>query len=380
MPFSRPIIIAFASAALAVLLAGCSNNNDNGQQTTFGVAATDAGPPVGPPIALTLGPGETEVVTVTVELPDPTTREVGGDVMILFDRSGSFADDLQTFRDQSEAIVGALSATFPDLRVGLSSFVDANCADFGRSGDFGYELNLPLPAGGTDVAAALQAAINALDIRSGGDGPESQLEAMRQAMTGSGVVIEAENTACAGIADIPASAPGYDSTRVRFLLVSTDASFHDPTDVGSGGTPYPYPTTFLDVLFTADQTGTTIFFLNSGATDPDAEAIATETGGAIFDLGGSSDGVVEAIRDAIGGAVQNVEVRIEFSDSGTEYVQSITPEFQTADLTLDRETSFDVTFVGDSVAGTVDFDVFVTAGGAQLVRREATLTMLGGDR
>ena len=133
----------------------------------------------------------------------------------------------------------------------------------------------------------------------------------------------------------------------------------------------------MDVLFTADETGTTIFFLNSGFTDPDAEAIAMETGGAIFDLGSSSDGVVGAIRDAIGGAVENIEVRIEIAEAGTEFVESITPEFQIADLTVDREASFEVTFVGDEVPGVVEFDVFVTAGGAQLVRRSVTLDMLG---
>jgi len=44
---------------------------------------------------------------------------------------------------------------------------------------------------------------------------------------------------------------------------------------------------------------------------------------------------------------------------------------------LDREASFEVTFVRDALPGTIRFDFFVTAGDAQLVRRKTAFTTRG---
>jgi hypothetical protein len=43
---------------------------------------------------------------------------------------------------------------------------------------------------------------------------------------------------------------------------------------------------------------------------------------------------------------------------------------------LDREEPFEVTSVGDALPWMIDFNAFVTAGGAQLVRCQTTLAML----
>jgi hypothetical protein len=238
-----------------------------------------------PNIVLTLSQDEQRTVEVEVALPDPEAGELGADVMVLFDRSGSFSDDLDTFRTEAGRIVDALTLRFPDLRIGLASFVDAPCLFFGSpgigdgsSGDFGYELDLSLPdsaAGG--VATAFREALEALDIRSGGDGPKSQLEAIRQALTGDGWVVDPNvSPDCSPIADIPTTSPGFRIDRVRFLIVSTDASFHrpDPEDAG-----YPYPTGVQEAIDVALETGTTVFFRDSGFTDAAADDIAAATGG-----------------------------------------------------------------------------------------------------
>ncbi|MDX1746532.1 MAG: S8 family serine peptidase, partial [Halobacteriales archaeon] len=196
------------------------------------------------------------VQEVTIDLPDPVEGEVGADVMFNVDLSGSFFDDLSTFQSQASAIVGALQTSLSDLRVGVTSFVDAPCESFGDpgSGDYGHNLDLAL----TNDFDAFQAILDALEIYWGADGPESQLESMYQTMTGAGLVVE-EGSECDGVADIPGSTPGWAVDRLRFVMHSTDAQFHRPSDAG-----YPYPTSVADVITTATETGTRIYVLDSG--------------------------------------------------------------------------------------------------------------------
>jgi hypothetical protein len=288
-------------------------------------------------------PSNTPVtVNEQIILPNPTTGGVGGDVMFLFDRSSSFGDDVTTFRDQANAIFSALKASVSDLRVGLSSFVDAPCSDFGdlSYADFGFNLDLAL----TKDTTVFSTKLNALDIRSGNDGPESQLEAMVQAMTGTGVIVSGKGS-CDGTANIPVSNAGWQAGRLRFLIVSTDASFHRPTDFG-----YPYPSSVEDVIAKARQNGTTIFFMNSGSTDSDANTIANATKGAVFNLGSDSSGITDAIRTALQASITQADVELVPDGDTQGLVKSINPVSYTGiNLNTTRQVSFSVTFASSVV-------------------------------
>ncbi|WP_457629429.1 hypothetical protein [Oceanithermus sp.] len=276
--------------------------------------------------------------SVTVELPNPETGELAADVMWLVDLSGSFYDDLDNWRTQTQAIAEALDAVVPNFRVALSSFVDAPCGDFGdpESGDYGYRLELAF----SDDIEAFSQKVDELAVASGLDEPESQLEAMYQAMTGAGRSVSGD---CAG-ASIPVTYPDWGSERLRFLLVSTDASFHTPEDLG-----YPYPTTAEDVIATAEREGVRIVFMNSGSVDPAAETIAEATGGAVFDVGSDSAELVDAIREAVSGAVTDAVVRlVPVGDEGL--VQEISPSEQRVDLRETRSITFQVTFTDSGVS------------------------------
>lgn len=334
----------------------------------------DPTPPVVPDIVVELAEGESLVSTVTVDLPDPTEGEIGGDVFFLFDLSGSFGDDLATFQDQATNIVTTLSDSLSDLRLGLGSFVDANCLGFGGGDDFGYELNLSLPEGGADMVSAFGGALDDAELQGGSDFPESQLEAMRQALTGDGLVVDSANTACANVADIPPSAPGFDAERLSFLIVSTDADFHRPTDFN-----YPYPTSIADVIDLAEESNTTIFFLNSGATDEAADEIAAATGGAVFDLASDSDGVVDAIGSALTTSLNDVELTLVPTEDG--FVSDIDPESVSVSLLDTDSFTFEVTF-DPSIAATAndqvfDFELVISADGVEITRSTVSLTILG---
>jgi len=315
-------------------------------------ACDSSGGGVEPEVVVELPRGGSVTQSVTVRLPDPGTGELGADVMWLVDLSGSFGDDLENWQADTNAIADALSAVVPNLRVGLASFVDAPCGDFGGEGDYGYRLELAL----TDDVDALKDRVDGLSIYNGWDEPESQLEAMYQAMTGAGRTVTAAG--CEG-ASIPATKPDWMDDRLRFLLVSTDAPFHTPADEG-----YPYPTTKEDVIATAERLGVRVVFFNSGLLDPAADEIAAATGGAVFDVGTDSSELVDAIRTAVNGAVTAAEVRlVPVGDEGL--VQAVDPDRQVVDLTATRSLTFQVTFTDAGLAaGEVQFDLELRVNGS----------------
>ena len=337
-------------------------------------------PPADPPapsdadIQVSVASNGSETFNVAVNVPDPETGGLGGDFMVLFDRSGSFGDDLATFRRDVDNIQMALQDSFADIRVGLASFVDAPCSGFGSGSDFGYELYLALNEGGS-----LADTLAGLDIRGGLDGPESQLEAMRQALTGAGHTVDAGAfPACSPVADIAPSSPGYDAERVRFLLVSTDANFHRPSDPG-----YPYPTSVDDVITLAQEAGATVLFLNSGSTDPAAEDIAAATGGAVYNLGSASDEIVETLRTAVSTSLTSVEVTMNATGDGAAFVTSIDPEMITLNLRDDRSVNFYITLTPDLEPSPDDrvfeFELITSAAGAVISRLTVELTVPGSS-
>lgn len=364
---SRIQILLFSS--LVLILCACSDGSGGSGGPAVPATTVD----------LTLAVGEQDTQTLTVTLP--TTDEIGADIMVLFDRSGSLGDDRETFIMESGEIVDALASSLPDLRIGLGSFVDAPCSDFGDldQGDFGYELNLPLSGGGTNrVTRRFRNALLDLDIKVGGDRPEAQLEAIRQALTGDGLVVDATAFPdCAGVADIAPSDPGFESDRLRFLIVATDDSFHLPTDDG-----YPYPTSVADVIELALEQGVTIFFLDSGGlTDMVADEIALATRGDVFELSAASEEVVAAVDDALSTAIGEVEVRVEPIGMGAEFVTDIQPMIQVLDLLSDRDAAFDVTFSNDLEVSESDRDFFVdfvfSVDGAEISRQRAEIFVPG---
>jgi len=303
-------------------------------------------------VVVELPRGGSVTQAVEVALPDPGSGELAADVMWLVDLSGSFGDDLTNWQATTNEIASALKSVIPNTRMALASFVDAPCGDFGMEGDYGYRLELAF----TSDVGALQAKVNGLSIFNGGDWPESQLEAMYQAMTGAGRSVTVSG--CEG-ASIPVTNPGWGSERLRFLVVSTDATFHTPADSG-----YPYPTTVDDVIQTAERLGVTIVFMNSGSVDEAANTIAEGTHGAVFDVNSDSSGLVDAIRNAVSGAVTEAEVRlVPVGDEGL--VSAIRPATQKVNLATTRSLTFEVTFTDAGITvGEVRFALEVRVNGS----------------
>ena len=324
------------------------------------------------PVSVTLPPSGPVTVPVTVSLPDPTEGEVGADVVFNVDLSSSFADDIATFQARAFEIVEALEESASDVRVGLTSFVDAPCQGFGSAsnGDYGHRLDLAL----TSDVASFKSKLDGLRTHDGGDWPESQLESMYQTMTGAGHEVR-QGTPCDIVADIEPSSVGWTNDRLRFLLNSTDADFHRP------GVLYPYPSSVTDVIDTAISTGTRISFLDSGgATDAVKNNIANATGGTVFQLRGDSAEVVDAVREAIRTALNSVTVKLEPSGDDAGFVDSVNPlEFTGVDLTTTRGVTFDVTFINTVTPGpdpqVFRFELLITVDEAIIERRPVVITV-----
>ena len=323
---------------------------------------------------ITVANRDSASLSVSVAVPDPELGELGGDFMILFDRSGSFSDDLRTFRTEVDEIELALGDSFSNFRVGLGSFVDAPCEGFGSGSDFGYELNLPL-----GPSSRLSETLDDLDIRYGNDGPESQLEAMRQAMTGEGHIVDDSLFAsCSPVANIMATTPGWSKSRVKFLLVSTDAAFHRPSDY-----LYPYQTSIQDVIDIASESKTTIMFLNSGSTDDASDLIANATGGVVSNLGSASQEIVSTLKSAVATTINSVEVFMKPVGDGAGFVTSIDPDRVELNLSEDREIEFQVNLLPELEPSDEDrvftFELVTEAQGAEISRIVVEMTVSAGS-
>src|SRR5919106_4230321 len=117
-----------------------------------------------------LSPGESTTVTKTVTVPIPSKLDIVLDV----DLSGSYGDDLVNIKDKAPEIFDRIRAEAPESQFGLVTFVDFPFSPWGGGPDYGYRRDQGLT---TDRDTWL-AAVNAMSILGGGDGPESQYESL----------------------------------------------------------------------------------------------------------------------------------------------------------------------------------------------------------
>lgn len=146
------------------------------------------------------------------------------DLVILEDLSGSFQDDVRTVNhlldDLSEKIKDIQNNTW----FGVASFVDKPYGGFGKNGDYIYKTDTKLTADIKKVKQAFQSMV----IRNGGDGPESQLEALYQLALRT---IKDDATPVTNDGELD-----FRPNSARFVILATDAGFHKAGDL-KGGTP-----------------------------------------------------------------------------------------------------------------------------------------------
>jgi len=195
------------------------------------------------------------------------------DVYLVVDLSGSFSNDLVNFKIQVPGIVSTLQTSNPNTRFGLGKFEDYPISPFGRAsrGDQAYEQLVDL----TFDADLISDTVAALFVRSGGDGPESQLAALFQAATGAGQDLAGVGFPGASISPCQ-QATFRDGNVTKIFLLWTDAPFHHPGDAGS--IPYPGPSfdATVDAILALDPPKV-IGISSGGAGITDLEDIVAAT-------------------------------------------------------------------------------------------------------
>lgn len=234
--------------------------------------------------------------TITVSIPRDESVFDKVDLIFAVDVSGSYGDDIASFRDRADQLIAAFAASGEDVQGGVVSFSDFNSVSGAQINDYAYRLDQSLTPQLEDMTAAL----NALTLQTGGDEPESQLEALFQ---------------------MAQPQMGWREGALPLIFLATDASFHDsdlrPTYPGAG---------YRETLSALQERNIRVYGLQGGTQIPDVVNISAATGGSAYRLSEDSTEVVSAVSQAIADSEQNLEVSLQPFGDFAGIVESIRPQ------------------------------------------------------
>lgn len=249
-----------------------------------------------------------------------TARVVVADVVFLLDATSSMGAEIGSIqRGLRDILVPELLANVPDVRIGIASFRDFD-TDRRRPDDYPFRLHQAMT---TDVEL-LQAAVDEIEADFGGDGPESQVEALYQLATGAGRGRHVPAARCRGMG---IGYPCFREEGTRMILLFTDAAFH----YGPGGalaypegTFRPRPATYTEALEALRGIGAKVLGFYSGEGEEDSlqyqhlRAIVSDTGAStsdgeplVFDIGTAGWGLGVGVAESVRTLVEDVPIDID---------------------------------------------------------------------
>lgn len=304
-------------------------------------------------VTIDLTPGSTSNIDGRmVTLSSGGTVDAPLDVLFLQDASGSFSDDVAKVKTLVPQVISALSSVQADNRFGLASFID--------KGEYVYRTDLAMTSNQTSLLNAL----NTLNIGSGGDTPEAQIEALMQA-----AVRQAEL--------------GFRSESFRVAVVMTDADYHkagDSSYIANDGDAVleseDYPT--VELLKTKLlASGIVPVFAVTAGNETYYNNLVDQLGfGTVVTLATDSSNLVAALTD---GMTQITEARIE-NAIGSLYNDTLIGNG--LDNRLEGKAGNDTYYVQDSgdvvvEAGSSGTDLVISSGSYALSDNVENLTLSG---
>lgn len=259
------------------------------------------------------------------------------DVYFLIDTTGSMGMPIENVRSSLSRIAGELSMRIRDVQMGVGHFEDfpngAGIFDFsayGSAGDVVYENRQDI----TDDLALVQAALNGLELGSGGDGPESQVEALYQTATGEGgswtfasgaPPFSLERRRCPLVPDEIGARRGYPCFRpgsLPIVVLVSDVDFHNgPMNEWAYMGITPAPHSFAQAANALNAIGARVIGVSvDGGGLGHQQELARQTGtvdrrGAplVYTASGGevSDAIIEGIGELVGGTPQDVTTTTE---------------------------------------------------------------------
>ena len=254
----------------------------------------------------------------SIDITTPSQASTLSDVVFLVDQSGSYGDDLVTFKNLSLNILNEFKNFSNSVKYGLTGFCDSGC------GVYTFYQDL------TDNDSLFQTKLSPLTAAGGGDVPESQLDGLY-------------NTS----QDIT-----WRQGSLRVIFLATDATFANP------GRTY----SFSQVLSELNEKNIIVFGLSSGVSTSDLDNISTETGGQVLLLSSDSSGVVEKVSDAVDSINKTFKISLD-SGVGSRYIKSITPTTITIDSGSGSKVTFNVEIFWENLIldgyGAVRFKTYI---------------------
>ena len=355
---------------------------------------------------------------VYVTVPERTTVEESfdftlsvrmGDVAFLLDTTGSMGGTLSAVSSEFSSLVTEISRALPDAEYGVATYDDYAYGSYGysSSGDKPFILKQEV----TSDDARVQSVLSGLTTHYGGDGPESGMEGLYQALSGAGYDQNCGRSYNADTDVLPfiASAGdpfagaggqartgayagggmvggmGFRDYALPIVVYATDNFLRDSE--GGYGTPggCPGDAGASDVIRAAADTGAYLIGIGVGSIPvPQMNTLADATGSfadtngdgraderLVFTWSGSSSSlratIVSAIEDLVN-SVQFERVSLEVANDPYGFVTGISPEYYELASSADGQTvEFQLDFRG-SVAQAEEDEIYTL-----------TLNVIGDD-
>jgi hypothetical protein len=164
-----------------------------------------------------LSPGQSQRVMYRLDLP-PTPSRLDG--FFLVDTTGSMGGAICGLRHGLANIVYELTKKGIPVQLGVGDYKDYPIPPYGDVDDFPYRLHRAIGP----IEPALIDALGQLQASGGGDGPESSLIGLYQAVTGVGQDIDPEGSSL-GDTD-PGQGAGFSADSLKVIVNVTDVAFH----------------------------------------------------------------------------------------------------------------------------------------------------------
>lgn len=279
------------------------------------------------PVSLHLAVGETANRNKDVNISKVATGPV--DVFFLTDTTGSMGGTINSVQANVNSIASAIAAVSSNTHFGVGEYKD-------QFDTFAYRLNQSV----TGNLANVQAGVGQWGASGGGDTPEAGLNGLHQVATN--------------------ASTGFRDGSQRLLFMIGDAPSHDP----SLGVTEAQATSALQ------DANIKMFGINVGSEGLDetgqATRIADATGGKVLATGFDNDALIQAIKDAALGAVNNyskVELIVQGLLPGLD-VDILPLAYNGAfDRSIERLFGFGLSYTGIS-AGVYDFSIIAKVDGA----------------
>ncbi len=339
---------------------------------------------MGGPVEIDSAPIEIQIRSADVYFLMDTTGSMGGELTRLSAdlTSGTFLAGC------SGGIIGAVRCTIPDAYFGVGFHDDYPYGGYGSPADIVYRNTQDI----TSSVSAAQAAVNALGIHGGDDGPESQIPALWSIATGLGLGVY--SPARAGCPPGTTGYPCFRAGAIPIVIHITDAPYHNGP---SSAYPYSfgmsagagYVPTFAETAAALMSAGVRVITVQTCGNwsnsyclqgEQHAKALGSASGslgasGLPYVLRGHSDGsglsatIVSAVQDLASYSTMDISARTSGDTQGfTESIVAISwgPGTCTGisggstflDCLPGTTVGFDVAFRNSAVASTSTPQVF----------------------